>query len=117
MDIIYAKDADGHSALIESSSRGYLEQVQLLLDKGADVNIRDKDGNTALIHASSKGHLAIVKLLIEKVADINAKNNDGKTALIVSINVHLEWPFSLLYLILGLIVFILILYYLKNNID
>jgi len=33
---------------------GHIEILKLLIDSGADVNVKDNDGNTALIGASSQ---------------------------------------------------------------
>ncbi len=53
----------------------------LLVKKGADINVKDSDGNTLLILASKSSNIAIVQLLIDSKVDVNAKNNEGKTAL------------------------------------
>lgn len=42
-------------------SHGRLDMVQMLLEAGADINIRDEDGSTALMCASEHGHIDIVK--------------------------------------------------------
>ena len=42
---------------------GALENVRLLLDAGADVNIRNTHGWTALNYAIFKGHEEIIALL------------------------------------------------------
>ena len=56
--------------------------LQLLLDKGADVNIRGSpNGRTALMHAALKGNVSIVNMLIDNNADMYAESG-GLTALL-----------------------------------
>lgn len=55
--------------------------AQLLLDAGADPDIRDADGNTPLILAAAEGFDAVVKCLVERDCDCDVANNFGKTAL------------------------------------
>lgn len=59
-----------------------LEIAKLLIEGGADVNVRYKDGRTALLVAAANGQTEIVNLLIEKGADINAVDMAGNTAMI-----------------------------------
>ena len=58
--------------------------VDLLLDKGAEINDTDSDGNSALHHAIKSKKLDIVKRLIRKGANINSQNMNGKTPLILA---------------------------------
>jgi len=67
--------------LIEASYAGRLDIVKLLIEAGADINIKNNYGVTSLMLASEGGYKEIVKLLIEASADINAKNIFGDTAL------------------------------------
>ncbi len=55
--------------------------VQVLLEAGADVDVKDEDGWTALMWAADRGYTNIVEALIKAGADVNAKDNDGYTAL------------------------------------
>ncbi|RDW77988.1 hypothetical protein BP5796_05840 [Coleophoma crateriformis] len=55
--------------------------IQLLLEKGAEIEAKDTYGRTALSYAASEGHEAVVKLLLEKGAEIEAKITYGRTAL------------------------------------
>ena len=55
--------------------------VQMLLEKGADINSTDSSGNTPLIRAAKDNQKAIVRLLLENGALISAVDNGGKTAL------------------------------------
>jgi ankyrin repeat protein len=68
--------------LINASSNGYLDIVQYLISKGANIEAKDNwifslnhiYGYTSLISASREGHLDIVEYLISKGANIEAKN-------------------------------------------
>jgi hypothetical protein len=57
------------------------DAVQILLDKGASVNIQDADGNSPLMLAISQGNKKIFKLLLEKGAEVNVKNKKQETPL------------------------------------
>ncbi len=76
--------AKGKAIVRYGNSGPTLDVINLLIEKGLDVNARDKDGCTPLITAAYVGHVAVVKLLVEKGADINAKTKEGKTALSVA---------------------------------
>ena len=54
---------------------GDLEYVNVLLERGVDVDSRDDDvrGWTGLHEAACKGHLAVLEVLIEKGADLNPR--------------------------------------------
>ena len=66
---------------MNASLNGYVNTVKLLLDFGADVNLKSYDGRTALIHAAIGGYVDAIPLLLAKGADLNAKDNSGMTAL------------------------------------
>ncbi|XP_052001477.1 uncharacterized protein LOC127656947 [Xyrauchen texanus] len=55
--------------------------TQLLMEKGADVNIRDDHGRTALSLACEQGHLDAVKLLVQFNADPEITDTWGNSAL------------------------------------
>lgn len=71
---------------ISEQQRGRLyEAISLLLDLGADVNIKTKYGDTAL-HGAVNVALVIksgrvVKMLLDAGADVHAKNNRGESPL------------------------------------
>jgi ankyrin repeat protein len=78
-------DSDGEiisSSPIDTDS--FIESIELLIDRGADINARTKDGYTALHYVAMNGYSdmkILVELSIVKGADVNAKTNDGKTPL------------------------------------
>ena len=51
-----------------ASSEGHKDIVELLISKGADVNVKTKDGKTPLLVALKKDQKEIVELLISKGA-------------------------------------------------
>ena len=72
-------------ALIFAASNGQVEMVQLLLERGANVNYTDhrlmSDGYSALHWAATKGRESTVSLLLQHGADRSLKSTDGLTAL------------------------------------
>lgn len=71
-----------------ASQEGFLGAVELLIEKGADVNAKDTNDDTPLHNASVEGYLETVKFLISKGADVNAVNKISMTPLHVSTWVH-----------------------------
>jgi pectate lyase len=55
--------------------------AELLIEKGANVQVKNRRGWTPLHHAVRGGNRDMVELLITKCADVNAKLKSGKTAL------------------------------------
>jgi ankyrin repeat protein len=58
----------------------YFQLASLLLENGAEVDIRNEHGWTPLMWASVKGRIKAVSFLLEKGANIHACNNDGWNA-------------------------------------
>ena len=71
-----------HQAVVN----GDVDQVKLLISKGADVNSRNRMGWSPLHTAIQRRRQAIVELLTTKGADVNAKDNRGQTPLHVAVN-------------------------------
>jgi len=61
-----------------AATDGDVEMMKLLLEQGADVNIKTM-GGTPMFEAAWGGHIEAMKWLKEHGADVNAKNIDGKT--------------------------------------
>ncbi|XP_046304841.1 fibronectin type 3 and ankyrin repeat domains protein 1 isoform X3 [Marmota monax] len=60
---------------------GSQKVASLLIEAGADVNVRDKDGKTPLMVAVLNNHEQLVELLLDKGADASVKNEFGKGVL------------------------------------
>jgi ankyrin repeat protein len=80
MDTKEKEEEQQHDAskLYVACTKGDLQEVRELLDKGANINASDKV--FSLVIASRSGHTEVVKLLLERGADIEAKNSFGYTA-------------------------------------
>ncbi|XP_048593058.1 26S proteasome non-ATPase regulatory subunit 10-like [Brassica napus] len=60
--VINSKDDEGWAPLHSAASIGKGELVEILLTRGADVNVKNNGGRTALYYAASKGWLEIAQL-------------------------------------------------------
>ncbi len=84
---VNATDGRGYSALIDvEACKGHddptrVQLVELLIAKGAEVNLRSSDGTTALMYAAGNGDTQAVNALLRNGATVNAADNDGETAL------------------------------------
>jgi len=61
------------TALTLASEKGLVQLVDLLLKRGAQVDMKNKNGNSALWLAANGGHLRVVQLLYKAKADIDFK--------------------------------------------
>ena len=81
------QDNIGHyTALIYAAKNNKIKITKLLLNAGADLNLKDFDGHTALTRAAQNNNIGIVKLLLNSGVDFNEKDNNGNTALIWAIS-------------------------------
>ena len=75
--MVNVKNPDGITALCIASAAGHNEVVRLLLENGANVNVKATEMHfTPLWSASSEGHTEIVKLLLDNGADIEIRANN-----------------------------------------
>ena len=69
------------SALMAAASRGHAPVVELLVERGAELDVQDSNGHTALTRAAYHGNTAIVLRLLLAGADATARTVDGMSAL------------------------------------
>ncbi len=76
------KGPGGSTPLMAAVLYGTADTVRLLLDSGADPNIRNEAGATALMWATDDPEKT--RLLLKKRADANARSEDGRTPLLIA---------------------------------
>ena len=75
-------DEDGDHLLMLAALYSSADCMQLLIEKGSNVNAKNKIDETALMWAVPD--LAKMKLLIERGADVNTKAKSGNTPLLIA---------------------------------
>ncbi|XP_034949607.1 putative ankyrin repeat protein RF_0381 [Chelonus insularis] len=60
---------------------GEIKIVRLLLENGANVNLRNENGITPIINAAWKNNLGMIKLLLKYGADVTNADSSGRTVL------------------------------------
>ena len=75
-----SKKCDFQTPLIQAALENRLEVVELLIEKGANVNANDNDFRTALMYAAKEGHVAVVEALLKAEPDLTLSDNDDLTA-------------------------------------
>jgi len=64
-----------------ATAGGHQKIVKMLIEHGADPNIREQGGYTPLHAAAENGDEEMLRILLYGDADLNLTNNQGKTAL------------------------------------
>ncbi|KAG7240828.1 hypothetical protein INR49_023402, partial [Caranx melampygus] len=78
---INCQDDGGWTAMIWATEYKHVDQVKLLLSKGADINIRDKEENICLHWAAFSGSVEIAELLLNAHCDLQVVNIHGDSPL------------------------------------
>src|SRR3989442_2043470 len=60
------------------------EQLERILERGADINASNGEGVTALMRAAYTGRVKMVRALIDQGAELNATRADGFTPLVLA---------------------------------
>lgn len=84
LSLLNKTDGEGLAPIHWAADSGFSEILEILINAGADVNLRDADGQTALHYASSCGHSQCVKSLLQHGAKIDITDNENCTALSVA---------------------------------
>lgn len=84
-DTSYFEPGQHNANLIEAVIRNDPASVALLLDRGADPNVKRSTGNSALMYAAETGNIENMKMLVERGADINFTGFRQETPLFMAI--------------------------------
>jgi ankyrin repeat protein len=79
--LMMAAGLNWHDISSLGQEKDSIAMVQLLMDRGGDVNAFNDEGLTALHGGAQRGSVAMVNFLLSKGALLNAKNKRGRTAL------------------------------------
>lgn len=94
-----ARDNMGRNALIhallnfncENVSKHVEEITSILIEHGADVNVRGDGGKTPLISAVERKHTGLVQMLLRQEGiNIDDRDSTGKTALLIAVEQQLK---------------------------
>lgn len=69
------------TALTIAADKGHYKFCELLINRGAHIDVRNKKGNTPMWLAANGGHFDIVQLLVHAGADVDAADNRKVTPL------------------------------------
>jgi len=83
---VNAKDPEFHAtALMWAAHEGRLDTMRILIQHGAEIDMRGDDGETALWFTAQRGQLEAMKLLVENGADPAVVGRDGQSAYTVAV--------------------------------
>ena len=77
--------ARGMTPLIRALLHRQLGAAVLLIDRGADLDLRSRTGGTLLHIAAFRGPAEMVQLLLDLGADLEARDDQGETPLVLAV--------------------------------
>ena len=80
-----ASDKNGLTLLMVTAGDGNTTIGRLLIERGADINLKDGHGDSALSMAAMKGHASFISLLLKRGASIENAFPDN------SLETFLNW--------------------------
>ncbi|KAJ3606801.1 hypothetical protein NHX12_026320, partial [Muraenolepis orangiensis] len=82
------------TALTIAADKGHYKFCELLINRGAHIDVRNKKGNTPLWLAANGGHFDVVQLLVHANADVDAADNRKITPLMAAFRKLEHWHAS-----------------------
>lgn len=80
IEAINSQSRYGDQVIHMACVSGNLQDLEIFINNGADVNVGGEGGMTPLHYAVEQGHLEIVQFLLANGADKSIKDDDGETA-------------------------------------
>lgn len=77
--LAFTKDANGRLPAHLVALKGYVEIMEILLSKGADIECYDKEKRTPLHYAAEAGSMQMVEFLLAKGAKLTPQDIKHKT--------------------------------------
>ena len=91
------KDKIGYTSLLAAVETAGADVVELLIDAGADIEVKHNNGRSPILVASDFGDLQVVEVLVKAGADVCVTENFGDTCLtLAAANGHTETVRTLL---------------------
>lgn len=81
---VHNKGEELTARLFDAVRHGSVAETVMLLDEGADVNVRDRFGRSSLILASTQS-LPLVRALVTRGAEVDWRDAKGETALMKAV--------------------------------
>ncbi|CAL1546351.1 unnamed protein product [Lymnaea stagnalis] len=81
---VHKMNKKGETALVLACKGGHEKIVEILIEKGSNVNHRSEDGTSPLKAAVSCGHSPIVECLLKNKAGVDVADEFGDTALMTA---------------------------------
>lgn len=78
------KGKGGRTPLMAAIYTGQVDDIQILLKAGADIEAKDSKGLTPLLVATYQGKVEALSILLKAGANIEAKDSQGRTALMIA---------------------------------
>lgn len=75
------RSPSGKTALMIAAEYCFAKEVRMLLERGADPNLKDAEGRTPLIYAARESCLEAASMLVRHAAVVSVADRQGKTAL------------------------------------
>ncbi|WP_108823516.1 ankyrin repeat domain-containing protein [Dysgonomonas sp. Marseille-P4361] len=87
---LYSFDEMSGSDIFEDLEERVYQTTKLLVERGADINVKDFEGMTALMFAVSGGYLKVVEYLLSQGANLGDINNFGDSVAVF----YNPWSFA-----------------------